>query len=253
MADETPEQPAGEPPAQEERPGWLPDNFSSPEDLARSYQESQRKITEQGQQLSQVRDELESMAELVQQSQQLPQQQYGYQENPLEVAAQQAFDNGDGPAFLRLNAQIAQAAAAEQFQQFQQAQQPTAGQNDSMLAVYGDMAERNLQQQYGPELYTELSGRAAELLKSGQVQITDPNSLIGVQSGLDTAFRHAASEKLFAQQQQAAAQAAEDAKVRQSKLDGQTLQPSGGRPPAPDQQQQVWDEIVAAGANRFRT
>jgi hypothetical protein len=254
MADDpTPVEPGGEPPAQEARPEWLPGNFESPEQLAQSWSEANRKITEQGQETARLRDELDSMAELVQQSQMQPPQQYDYQQNPLAMAAQQAWDNGDAQAFLAINAQIADAVANEKFQALQQAQQPNKAANDSMLAVYGDMAERNLQQTYGPDLYGELSGRAAELLQSGQVQITDPNSLGGVQSAMDTAFRHAASEKLFKQQQDAAAVAAEDAKVRQAKLDGQTLQPSGGRPPAPDQQEQVWNEIVAAGANRFRT
>lgn len=45
----------------EERPLWLSRQFASPEDLARSYKESQAKITTQGQQLSEALQENERL------------------------------------------------------------------------------------------------------------------------------------------------------------------------------------------------
>jgi hypothetical protein len=42
-----------------ERPSWLPQNFRSPEDLAKSFAESVRKISSQGRQLSELSQENE--------------------------------------------------------------------------------------------------------------------------------------------------------------------------------------------------
>jgi hypothetical protein len=70
---------------------------------------------------------------------------------------------------------------------------------------------------------------------------------------MDTAFKLAHHDSLYAQHtaDQAAAQKAEE--TRQQKLAAQSAQGGGTRPPDPDAQQQVWDEIVKAGASRFRT
>lgn len=46
--------------AEPERPDWLPQQFQSPEDLAKSYQHLQRKLTEQGQEISALRDQIEN-------------------------------------------------------------------------------------------------------------------------------------------------------------------------------------------------
>src|SRR5574338_125029 len=112
---------------QEERPSWLPENFKSPEDLATSYKEAQRKISEQGERMSEMERELASLTELAAQLQQAPQWQQPQSQDPAErLYAQyaEAVESGDYRTQLAVQAQISQLAAQAVFQGAQQQQAP---------------------------------------------------------------------------------------------------------------------------------
>jgi hypothetical protein len=82
---------------QEGRPEWLPEEFKTGEDLAKAYTEAQRKITEQGQQLSELTQAFNDLSFSPEPQQYVDQQQeqaYEYQQRDalaqMQYLAQQA-------------------------------------------------------------------------------------------------------------------------------------------------------------------
>lgn len=266
MAEVKPDPQAGEPPVVDERPDWLPDNFADEAAFRRSYDEAQRKITELGQENARLRDEyvprddFEALAALVeQQSPQPPAQQFGqpdpFGQNPLLYAQQRALEDGDFATYQALNLQLQDALVSARVQEALKSQPQTPAQQpaspEANLDLLAAFADQQLRQQYG-DAYEQSADKAAELIRSGQVTINEP-SLNGVQSAMETAFKLANYANLAQAQQAAQAEEARREETRRAKSAAQTVQGSGGRPPDPDAAQQVWDELMAAGQNRFRT
>ncbi len=140
MSDET----AIEAPEEEtpERPEWLPENFKTPEDLAKSYAEAERKITE----LAAKAKEAETLAEQNRQWQEYAREQQAAQQQPtgdprdrflevwedpdrqadlvlhlastvadLQAQVAQASQTAPDPALTEISARLAQDQMAAQF------------------------------------------------------------------------------------------------------------------------------------------
>ncbi len=104
-----------------ERPDWLPSNFNSPEDLAKSYSHATSKITEQGQELSQLRTQVAELAYAQEQAQ--TQQQQATQTADVEQQLYDAYESGDGRAIAAANAFLVQQAVQQQMAQMQAPQE----------------------------------------------------------------------------------------------------------------------------------
>jgi len=87
------------------RPAWLPDNFKTEEDFAKSYKESQATLTRQAQELASLRDQQDSF--IASQAQETQQAQYG----TIQTQLQEAMESGDPEQQLAAMAWIAEQAA----------------------------------------------------------------------------------------------------------------------------------------------
>ncbi len=155
-----------------EREDWLPDNFESPEELAKSWLESQQALTRAHQRASAAEASAEELArrmsaleEQVQRQPQQPQAAYDPATDMLLAAEAAALEDQD---FLRAgqirdarNLQLSQAA----FQMWQQQQQqPDTGQQETLNQLFAVQTEGLVAQRYGEE-WGRLREPVTELLR----------------------------------------------------------------------------------------
>lgn len=232
--------------AEDSRPDWLPDNFSTPEALAQSYGEAQRKISQQGQELNELRSEFEQITELVQQQNQQPQYNQ-QQEHPLVLAAQQALDVGDAAAFLAINAQLSQEIAQQTMTQ-QQAQAQESAAPDETLALIANAAENRVRERY-PD-YDAIRGKVEEKLTQYPGLVSD-RTLNGVQAGIEAAYTLVKGEDRMRNDQDSAAQAAAAEADRQQKLAATGLTGGGARQAPPDEAQAHMQSLINMRSGTF--
>lgn len=139
-----------------ERPEWLPENFKSPEDLARSYSEAQRKITELSQQNKGLE---ESIGELAAQFENWQTEQNQPDPNLVRNQWLEAFE-ADPIATV---AQIAQTTAQQVHEQYAQ-KQPQEQVSPDVVAF---IADQNLQQAH-PD-WAEYKQKVAEIVSTDPI------------------------------------------------------------------------------------
>lgn len=222
----------------EGRPDWLPDNFKSPEDLAKSYQEAQRKITELGQQNKGLE---ESIAELTTQWDQFVEQQN--QPDPNDVRNQLLAMYENDP--VGTMAQIAQQTAQQVLQQNQQTQQQPQ-QDIGLVASYAADQMANRYQDW-----PEYAPAVAELVKSNPLlQSADMTNLQTITQVLEAGYKLAKADAVISGD---AAQREAAAAARTAKLAAQTATGATGRPDiSPDAAQKRWEEIMSANSGRLK-
>ena len=220
-----------------ERPEWLPENFKSPEDLAKSYQESQRKITELS---TQNKGLEESIGNLSAQFEQFTAAQN--QPDPQAVYGQWSEAYEQDP--IGTMAQIAQATAAQTVQQYAQQQnqplQQTQQAQSALVAAYADQA---MGTQF--EDWNDVKGKVAEFISEQpdmfhEGLFADPAKAT---RALETAYKLVKADDVLngtsvAQQQQA--------DTRQMKLNAQSAVGASGRPDAPAGDVAEWQAIMTA-------
>ena len=89
------------------RPSWLPDNFKTPEDFARSYDEIRREADRQRDLNKQQEAQFAAAVQEITAAQQAPSQRLDVGSDPRLVAYQDAMDRGDGAAALAITLQLA--------------------------------------------------------------------------------------------------------------------------------------------------
>ena len=235
--DETVGSPEEQPAA--DRPEGLPDKFESLEALARSYSELERKLTEQGQEKSNLEAQLEDLYERQQALEQTRSQQQAYDPStdPTLLAYEQAMETGDYRAALAIQAglmqTIVQQTAAQQPQQ-------TGSAHDYDAWAY--VAEQTaIQQVGGPEEWAQYKDRVAE--EAAQENF---DGLSAQQAGnkLARLYKMVKADDVVNNQQTLAEQRSEA--ERQAKLDAQTTAGSSGRPPQPTRDEQATAAIIKA-------
>lgn len=223
---------------QDERPEWLPANFDSPEALAKSYGEAQRKITEQGQTLSAMEQNLADLSEQFETlQQQPPAQQFDRGNNPFVAGFRGAMEEGDYDTALELQAQLTQAAVRQELaqfaQQFQGQQQP---QLEAQLNQSAFLADQQLAAQY-PD-WAEVKERIAQTIQQApylvpEEVLTSPQKTA---EALDRVYKIVKADDLASQEtQQAAGQ-------RQREL-AQLAPQNAGRIIPEDQAKAEWQRI----------
>lgn len=234
-----------------ERPSWLPDNFTDEQALVESYQHSQRKITEQGNELSQLRSQVDTLTESLDNR---PEPQYQPQltpddleRNPLVIRYRNALDTGDVTEMLRVQAEISEAAAMQAAKAH--APQPTAEPQPD-LQVLATLAEQQARA-VNPD-YDEYEARAMEILQDNPHLFSDKTTLQGVLAGTNAALNMARGEAHAREQQTLAQKQAQAEQDRERKLAAQGVPGGGTRPPSPDAQQATWEAIKNAGDVKFR-
>ena len=236
MADQDPA-PEGQDNPDADRPEWLPANFKSPEDLARSYTESQRKITELS---TQNKGLEESIGNLSAQFEQFTAAQN--QPDPDAVYGQwsQAYEQDP----IGTMAQIAQATAQQTIQQFAaQQNQPLQATQQTQSALVAAYADQAMAGQF--EDWNDVKGKVADFISDQpdmfhEGLFADPTKAT---RALETAYKMVKADDVLsgntvAQQQQA--------DTRQMKLNAQTAVGASGRPVAPAGDTAEWDAIKNA-------
>lgn len=222
-----------------ERPSWLPSNFEKPEDLAKSYEHATRKITEQGQTLSQLQAQIEEI-----QASQTTQQAQTYQSD-IEQQLYDAYESGDGRAIAAANAFLIKQAVDQQSAALAAKNTPHTIPTEFTV----DYAERTVMGEY-PD-WPEYAAKAKEIITSDPLLSNAIASQQSSPSAVAATLRTAYKLAKFESGQTAQSQAAQtlDELNRQVKNSAQTL--SGGS--TSDEAQSAWDAIKAArsGIPRF--
>lgn len=220
-----------------ERPEWLPENFDSPEALAASYKEAQRKITE----LSQSNRGLEeSIQSLSTQFEEFTASQNRPDPNAVYSQWQDLYDQDP----IGTIAQIAQATASQVL-----AQQSQGRENDNLPSIVAALADQQLSRQF--EDWDEYKPKVAELLANDPVYGRDDlySSPETAARTLTTAYNVAKAQDILNGATDLASQQAAD--TRAMKLNAQTAVGASGRPSTPADQQAEWDAIKAARPKNY--
>lgn len=221
-------------PEQPERPDWLPDNFKTPEDLAKSYGELQNEFRQTREQLKAQQAQLEEY--LAAQEQQQPQQpevpfdqlEAAYQENPLGTMAW-------------LAQQAAQAALGNAARQQQEQYAPHLETQNHLLAY---AAEQMLAQQHDD--WDEYKTRVGDMIQQDQGLLPESalSSPEATARALDRVYKIVKAEDVMAQAQNLGQSQADQ--LRQQKMQAQTIAGVAGRPDAPSDDEEHFARLMAA-------
>lgn len=226
-------------PEADERPEWLPQNFNSPEDLAASYKESQRKITELS---TQNKGLEESFSTLSQQFEAFTTQQNQPDPNEAYAQWQEMYDNNP----VGTMTQLAQQVAAQTAQEILSKQRNPSASNREIASTIAIQALEAKFQDFGD--YREKA--AAVVDQNGWLANEDIlDSPQKLQAVYEVAYKTAKAEDLIAAGVTTADQQAEA--MRQMKLDAQTASGAGGRPASADEFKTRWDEIQNAPSEKL--
>lgn len=223
-----------------ERPEWLPEKFKDPADLAKSYQEAERRITELAQQKAAADETIQTFAS---QFEEMQARQNQPQADPTQVNNQwqEMYDNDPFGTMVLLNRQLAQENAEALRQDIQNLSKT---QQQTVQETIGANAERTMQDRFSdwdevkPEVVEEL-GKNPLFSDESPVWRT----LAGTSAALEQAYQNVKSRSQSADDQLPSA--------RDMKLNAQGLQGSGGRPAAEDDAQAAWDRIKNANVGSY--
>jgi hypothetical protein len=240
MPDETPTDSTEEQSVEAERPEWLPEKFETPEALAKSYSEMERKLTEQGQEKSNLEMQLEDLYGRLEAVEQQPHQQqpaYNPSTDPLLIAYQNAMENGDYQAALAIQLGLTQQVAQQQIAQAPKPEQP-ANQDDAWAYIAEQTA---IQKVGGAEEWAQYRDRV-----EAEANNESWEGLSAQQAGnkLARIYRMVKADDVLNNQKTVAEQQAEA--ERQAKLAAQTMPGSSGRPPQPTRDEAAAEAIKKA-------
>lgn len=224
MADENQQTPEGV----DERPAWLPDNFKSPEDLVKSYNEAQGRVS----QLSEKQQEMEETLQAVlaaQEAAQQPQEQTGYTPDQIEALYEQN-PLGVTQWLIQQTAQQTMAQALQEYQQTQtQTLTPRLNATDEMAA---ELANNQLAARYddwGSPEQPGYSAKVARLIEQDPTLLPEevvhsPQKLV---AKLDQIYKMAKADDLLAGNTEIQDAFAESRRAKQA---AQTASGAAGRP-----------------------
>lgn len=235
-------EPAPEP--ADERPQWLPEKYKSPEDLAAAHASAERKIREQGEQLSQMQRQFEEFTAQQQYAQQQPDPD-AYREQ-LETAWE-----ADPLATMQWLAQQTAAATAQQMnaRQAQQLAPQFEAQNEILAANADMLMDRRYDDWSAGEQGERMKDRVAQAISEDPLLLPDAalSSMHELQNRLDIVYTLVKSRDLLAEQQQLRDQGVQQADIsRARKLSAATLPGASGRAEQPSPADQQLAEMKAS-------
>ncbi len=227
--------------------GW-PENFKSPEDLLRSYNELRPEMnrlqTREQELVGLIEEQDRHYQEQMAAMNTPPAQSIGI-DDPLALQYQQAAENGDYGAMLRIQAEAAarpMLAAVEQVidQRFQQVQPAIEAQQAAQREASIRMAEGLVERDLGPERYRELLPAIQSLVADHPEYLPAANSVEGYAQSIIAVAKLAEHATLQTRVQELEAERAE-------KLAAQTVSGAGrGSVYSQDEQAAMRDRIFKA-------
>ena len=242
------QEPGGEPAG---RPAWLPDNFESPEELARSYGELRSRFTQE----TQARAEAEAYAAQLEETMQAPEptadpyQAMGMQ-SPLIAQYQNAIESGDAQTQLAMTAYIANQIAEQKLaeQAAKQPQGPDQSQVE-LFALFADqMARDSYETKYG-ESWDSVRTDAAELLQTMPDLVPDGLTATQAAQRLMFAAEHVRGNRTLTGQ--GAPDNQQPPARPNNRLLSQTLHGAGTPPPATETDEDHWNAIKSAPVGSY--
>jgi hypothetical protein len=229
------------------RPEWLPENFQSPEALAESYKELERKLGQQGSQLSEREREMEALRERARLADEYEayyqQQQRQPAQNPYEAIGE-ILEDPDRHAQLMVYIAEQNAELARQVEELR-GRGPDPAQNE-ILARYAEQIVREQHPDYDqyrdaiPQIVQEIPGILA---------LTQSPTPSHVAQGLGAALDIAKGRALANTQGQATADMAEAARL--SLEQAQTLTGGSSRPATQTADEEYWSRVRAADSGGY--
>lgn len=232
----------GNNPEGDERPEWLPENFKSGEDLARSYQEAQNKIREQGTQLNAMNENFASLSEQLEELQAAQQQSV---QPAQQFDWREAYENDP----VGTQALLTQQVVAAELAKFQQQFQPqTATLAETQTALVVDLAARTVEAKY--EDWNDFRDAISEEINSDPYyqQESAWANHANAQNALEKAYWVAKGKALAEGKIQVGTQSAREMKLAaQGTSGGQNGRPDN----APESAEQAWERIRNAGGSDY--
>lgn len=221
-----------------DKPEWLPEKFETPEALAKSYSELERKLTEAGSEKNNLEAQLEDLYGRMQtlEASQQPQQRYDPNTDPNLMAYESAMENGDYRAAFAIQTAYQQ----QLLQQQQTQQQPQAPQKD--YEAWAFVAEQTAAQLVGgPEEWSQYKDRVAAEANSENFE-----GLSAQQAGQKLArlYKMVKADDVLNNQQTMAERKAEA--DRAAKVQAQTMAGASGRMPEPTRDEAAVEAILKA-------
>lgn len=214
--------------------GW-PEQFKSPEDLLKSYQEIRPRMDQLQSQIEQERQQFSEALQTLETMRPQDSQQYNPQQDPILNSYQEAMDTGDARAMLAINMELQNRQIEARMQQMQQ---QNAGQfqqaTDTDREVAITLATERVARDY-PD-WEELAPKIGEVLQARPHWIPDNVSVEGFERTLREAADLVNAQQIIADQRR-------NETARQEKLQAQGLQGDAGRVMSPEQQQREWETI----------
>ena len=210
----------------ESRPDWLPTNFKTGEDFAKSYSEAQSKLTQQAQEIAAIKAQQDEFIA----SQQSAQSEREY--NTIEEQLIEAIEFGDGKQKLAAMAYLVQQA------QGQNKPDPPQSNNSEVLAF---AADQSLAAKY--EDWNEVKMDIGKLVEQdpGLLQVDNTTPLATVVQRLERVYKIAKADRVLSQGE-SIVQVEQEAH-RQGKQQAQTITGASQRPATSTAEEDYWQSI----------
>lgn len=215
MSEETPAIEVEETPS---RPDWLPDNFSDPEGLVKSYKELESKFHSDRQRMKELEEKAQRADEWDEWYQQQQAQQQMYSNDPRDKFAE-VWEDPDRQREVALT-MIQKLAALEQ----QLQQTASRGPDPITTELTADYAQNKMRAQYDD--WDDYAEKVAETIRSNPriLGLTEQSTPAQLAQAIDSVYWMEKGKTLTTEQAQAAKEAAEAARVAKQ----QALTMSGG-------------------------
>lgn len=227
------------------RPDWLPENFKTAEDLAKSYDESRREMDKLRSERDEERAQFAAALERIEAAQ-TPAPPAGGDQNQLLNAWNQAVEAGDANAQLAISIQLQQQMLTTELdKRFEKLTPQLESQSKADRDIAFEIASERVAKQHG-DAWAEIQPEVQAWLKEHQTWLPTTNSPEAfeqvIREGAQIVVNAKAAEQLAAAQ-----------KDRDAKLTAQTATSSGSGkfPTATDEKKAEWDAVKNADVGSY--
>lgn len=219
MSEETPAIEVEETP---QRPDWLPENFTSPEDLAKSYKELERSFHSDRQRMKELEAEAQKAAEWEAWYAEQQTQQRLVSDDPREKFLE-VWEDPDRQPQLVLHMAERLAQAEQMLQQFSK-----TGPDPTLTEISAEYAQNRMRAQYDD--WDQYADKVAEAVQANPriLGLTEKSTPAEIAQALDSVYWAEKGKALTANQATAAQDAAEAARI--AKVNAQTMSGASSRP-----------------------
>lgn len=219
MSEETPAIEVEETPS---RPEWLPENFSDPEGLVKSYKELERTYHADRQRIKELEEQAQRAQEWEEWYQQQQTQQRLVSDDPREKFLE-VWEDPDRQPQLVLHMAERLAQAEQMLQQFSK-----TGPDPTLTEISAEYAQNRMRAQYDD--WDQFADKVAEAVQANPriLGITEKSTPAELAQALDSVYWMEKGKALTSSQQSAAQDAAEAARL--AKQQAQTMSGASSRP-----------------------